>query len=57
VALLTERSGEMVVRVGGNTQDYAMLVDQTPNGGILGKIGIDPNNPVRLLMFTTVFLF
>lgn len=47
MALLAERSGEVVIRVGGNTQDYATLVDQTPNGGILGKENVDTGNPVR----------
>ena len=47
MSLLAERSGEVVIRVGGNTQDYATMVDSVPSGGILGKIQEDTANPVR----------
>ncbi|KAI0341171.1 glycoside hydrolase family 79 protein [Trametopsis cervina] len=59
VSLIVERSGELVARVGGNTQDYAMMVDQTPNGGIIGKVGVDPNNPTATptLVYTTELLY
>ena len=47
MSLLAERSGEVVIRVGGNTQDYATMVDSVPSGGILVKIQEDTANPVR----------
>ncbi|KAI0698275.1 hypothetical protein BC835DRAFT_1335400 [Cytidiella melzeri] len=58
-SLLVERAGELLVRVGGNTQDYAMLVDETPDGGILGKVSVDPNNPTATptLVFTNELLY
>ena len=48
MSLLAERAGQVVVRVGGNTQDYATLVANTSDGRILEKESIDPNNPVSL---------
>ena len=46
MSLLAERSGEVIIRVGGNTQDYATLVANTSDGRVIEKTGIDPNNPV-----------
>ena len=46
MALLADRSGEVIIRVGGNTQDYATMVDTIGDGKVIGKQGIDPNNPV-----------
>ena len=48
MSLLADRAGQVVVRVGGNTQDYATLVPNTTDGRILEKESIDPNNPVSL---------
>jgi hypothetical protein len=50
MSLLAERAGQVVIRVGGNTQDYATLVANTTDGRILEKESIDPNNPVRLVL-------
>ena len=47
MSLLAERAGQVVIRVGGNTQDYATLVDSTSDGKMIEKQSIDPNNPVR----------
>ena len=47
MSLLADRAGQVIVRVGGNTQDYATLVSNTSDGKILEKQSIDPNNPVR----------
>ncbi|KAI0087559.1 hypothetical protein BDY19DRAFT_236771 [Irpex rosettiformis] len=59
MALLAERAGEVVIRVGGNTQDYATLVDKTPNGGILGKVQEDTANPTNTptLVYTEDLLY
>lgn len=46
MALIADRAGEVQVRVGGNTQDYAKLVDTIPDGRILEKEIVDTNNPV-----------
>lgn len=48
MALIADRAGEVQIRVGGNTQDYAKLVDATSDGRILEKEKVDTNNPVRL---------
>lgn len=47
MSLLAERAGQVIIRVGGNTQDYATLVASTSDGRMLEKQSIDPNNPVR----------
>jgi len=59
VSLITERAGEMIIRVGGNTQDYATLVDETPDGRMLGKVSTDPNNPTATptLIFTNQLMY
>ncbi len=46
MSLIIERAGEVQVRVGGNTQDYATLVGSTVDGKAIEKQSIDPNNPV-----------
>lgn len=51
MSLLAERSGEVIIRVGGNTQDYATMVDSTSDGRVIEKQGIDPNNPVSPTFF------
>lgn len=46
MALIADRAGEVQVRVGGNTQDYAKMVDSTSDGRVLEKEQVDTNNPV-----------
>lgn len=48
MSLLAQRAGQVVIRVGGNTQDYATLVPQTNDGKMIEKQSIDPNNPVSM---------
>jgi hypothetical protein len=43
---LVDRGGSVKVRVGGNTQDTAVLVNQIPNGADLVKDYGDTSNPV-----------
>jgi len=45
MATLASRSGEVHVRIGGNTQDYATLVDSLENGVVIQKLSEDTNNP------------
>jgi hypothetical protein len=45
---IQQRAGRVVVRVGGNTQETAVLVDSTPDGKILEKDLKGISNPVRL---------
>jgi len=50
-----KRSGEVHIRVGGNTQDYATLVDAIPDGRIIEKLNSEViNNPTATppLLFT-----
>ena len=45
---LVERGGSVQVRIGGNTQDYAVFVDQTPNNTIIQKLDSSAiNNPTQ----------
>lgn len=46
MANLQQRSGEVLIRVGGNTQDTAVLVPSTPDGLILEKDIAGVSNPV-----------
>jgi len=45
---IQQRAGAVVVRVGGNTQETAVLVDSTPDGRILEKDHRGSSNPVRI---------
>ncbi|KAF9233183.1 glycoside hydrolase family 79 protein [Melanogaster broomeanus] len=44
---IRERAGEVRIRIGGNTQETATLVDSLPGGVIMMKAGIDVNNPTQ----------
>jgi hypothetical protein len=46
MANLRQRAGSVKVRVGGNTQDTATLVDSTPDGSALEKDYGRASNPV-----------
>ncbi|OJA14152.1 hypothetical protein AZE42_09597 [Rhizopogon vesiculosus] len=55
MANLRQRSGSVKVRVGGNTQDTATLVDSTPDGAALEKYYGNESNPTGTppLIFTS----
>ena len=59
MATLASRSGEVHVRVGGNTQDYATLVDHLDKGNVIQKIAGDIGNPTGTppLLFTRDLLY
>lgn len=59
MATLASRSGEVHVRVGGNTQDYATLVDSLENGNVIQKLSEDTNNPTATptLLFARDLLY
>lgn len=46
MANMAQRSGSVHIRVGGNTQETATLVDSLPNGKILTKMITNTSNPV-----------
>lgn len=46
MANIKDRAGAVHIRVGGNTQETATLVDSLPDGLILEKDNEDTNNPV-----------
>jgi hypothetical protein len=48
MANLQQRGGQVLVRVGGNTQDTAVLVSSTPDGLIIEKDLAGVTNPVCL---------
>ncbi|KAG5638703.1 hypothetical protein H0H81_010928 [Sphagnurus paluster] len=54
MANLQQRAGRVHVRVGGNTQETAVLLDSTPDGRILEKNATGSSNPTQTppLVFT-----
>lgn len=46
MALITERAGHVNIRVGGNSQDTATLVDSLPGGVALLKDQGNSSSPV-----------
>lgn len=49
MALITERAGRVYIRVGGNSQETASLVDSLPGGVAMSKDKTDSSNPVSLV--------
>ena len=49
MSLYIEKAGSVHVRVGGNTQDTAFMVDSFPDGRIMEKDKEDASNPVRIV--------
>jgi hypothetical protein len=47
---LQERSGGVVIRIGGNTQEFAALVPSLPNGLTFSKTASGANTTVSLLV-------
>jgi hypothetical protein len=45
MANIKERAGSVQVRIGGNTQESAQLVQRLPNGTILAKDTSNISNP------------
>lgn len=46
MALVAERAGQVDIRVGGNTQDYAVEVKNLPDNQAIMKYQVDSSNPV-----------
>ena len=51
MSILAEKAGSVHIRVGGNTQEYAYVVDSLPDGKILEKNKEDSRNPVLVVHF------
>ena len=51
MSVMAERAGSVHVRVGGNTQETAVLVDSLPDGAMIEKDKLDSSNPVRSLSY------
>ena len=49
MALIADRAGEVQVRVGGNTQETAFVVDSLADGKMIEKDKEDASNPVRFI--------
>ncbi|KAI0920662.1 hypothetical protein AcV5_010342 [Taiwanofungus camphoratus] len=54
MALVAERAGQVDIRVGGNTQDYAVEVKNLPDNQAIMKYQVDSSNPTQTptLLFT-----
>ena len=48
MALVADRAGRVHVRVGGNSQEEARMVQSLDDGKAIEKQKVDTNNPVRL---------
>ena len=48
MALIRERAGEVLIRVGGNTQETAVLVDSLPGGVMMTKEHLTTGDVVRV---------
>ncbi|TFK94473.1 glycoside hydrolase family 79 protein [Polyporus arcularius HHB13444] len=59
MSLIAQKAGAVHVRVGGNTQETAFLVDSFPDGGILEKDNGDKSNPTGtpVLAFTPDLIY
>jgi hypothetical protein len=56
---MKERAGQILIRVGGNTQETATLVSVLPNNSMIAKNTADVSNPTLspALLFTTEVLY
>ena len=60
---LEERAGGVVIRLGGNTQEYASMVDNLPKGLTFSKAAFESNQTVSMpfsltsLVSFDIFLF
>ncbi|KIJ62902.1 glycoside hydrolase family 79 protein [Hydnomerulius pinastri MD-312] len=56
---IRERAGEVRIRVGGNTQETATLVDSLPGGVMMAKAAVDTNNPTQTpaILYTPEVLY
>ncbi len=50
MSIISQRAGRVNVRVGGNTQETATLVDSLADGKALEKDKEDTTNPVRNIL-------
>lgn len=59
MANIKDRAGRVHVRVGGNTQETATLVDQTPDGKAITKDKGSATNPTQTpaLVFTAEIIY
>ncbi|KAI0370682.1 hypothetical protein BV20DRAFT_1071415 [Pilatotrama ljubarskyi] len=59
MAVIAERAGAVHIRVGGNTQETAYMVDSLPDGKIMEKNKEDASNPTStpVLAFTADLLY
>ncbi|RDX49745.1 hypothetical protein OH76DRAFT_1403331 [Lentinus brumalis] len=59
LATVADRAGSVRIRVGGNTQETATLVDSLPNNEMIAKDKADATNPTDtpILDFTTEMLY
>ena len=54
---LEQRSGGVVIRLGGNTQEYATMVDSLPKGNTFSKAAFETNQTVSFDFFYTTYIF
>ena len=59
MANIKQRAGQVIIRVGGNTQDFATLVPQTSDGKMISKDKASTFNPTQtpVLDFTADLIY
>ncbi|THH33380.1 hypothetical protein EUX98_g815 [Antrodiella citrinella] len=59
MSLIAERAGHVAIRVGGNSQDTATLVDSLPDNEVMEKDKLDTSNPTQTptLIFTPDIIY
>ena len=57
LATVADRAGRVRIRVGGNTQETATLVDSLPDNEMIAKDKTDATNPVRCYSLLAWLLF
>ncbi|PSR77479.1 hypothetical protein PHLCEN_2v7910 [Hermanssonia centrifuga] len=59
MSIMRDRAGRVNIRVGGNTQETAVLVDSLPDGAMIEKDKADTSNPTQTptLIFTPEFIY
>ena len=48
MSIMAQRAGQVVIRVGGNSQETATLVDSLADGKAIEKDKADSTNPVSI---------
>lgn len=54
MSIMAQRAGQVVIRVGGNSQETATLVDSLADGKAIEKDKADSTNPVSTSCYDSI---